>query len=454
MLGLRQAARAGAALRSVRARGAHVAGLRRGSVAAVLPRLAGLRAYSAGPASIPIDPKDVYTDNEEENLFIRQQASEKKFKLSPRFIERYATMTPPFGFNGLGEFVFQTRYARVLPDGSKEQWYQTVERVVNGTYNMQRAWIEQHDLGWNPWRAQRSAQEMFDRVFRFKFLPPGRGLWAMGSPLTEERYLFAALNNCAFVSTEGLKEGACEHACMGMEGWGGWGWGRSHGGDCAAAVARYAPASSAPASANAATPATPATPATRCPAADPTRPFTFLMDAAMLGVGVGFDTAGADSVVVKGATHMPPAKTTTTTSSTGTSSAASPSSSSSSHHHAAAPHVIGDSREGWVESLRLLLEAHFHGGPRPVFDYSVIRPRGSPIRGFGGTASGPQVLRRLHEDVDAALGPLAGKRITITAIVDISAWGRRAGRQDGMHGQSIGICISCHCCSHVGLLLQ
>lgn len=194
--------------------------------------------------------------------------------------------------------------------------------------------------------------------------------------------------------------------------------------------------------------ATPATPATRCPAADPTRPFTFLMDAAMLGVGVGFDTAGADSVVVKGATHMPPAKTTTTTS-----SAASSSSSSSSHHHAAAPHVIGDSREGWVESLRLLLEAHFHGGPRPVFDYSAIRPRGSPIRGFGGTASGPEVLRRLHEDVDAALGPLAGKRITITAIVDISAWGRRAGRH-GMHGQSIGICISCHCCSHFGVLLQ
>ena len=27
----------------------------------------------------------------------------------------------------------------------------------------------------------------FDRIFNFKFLPPGRGLWAMGSSLTEER---------------------------------------------------------------------------------------------------------------------------------------------------------------------------------------------------------------------------------------------------------------------------
>ncbi len=42
---------------------------------------------------------------------------------------------------------------------------------------------------------------MYERIFSMKFLPPGRGLWAMGSPLTEKRGLYAALNNCAFVST-------------------------------------------------------------------------------------------------------------------------------------------------------------------------------------------------------------------------------------------------------------
>jgi len=47
---------------------------------------------------------------------------------------------------------------------------------------------------------------MFDRIFHMKFLPPGRGLWAMGSPLTEERHLYASLNNCAFVSTEALHD--------------------------------------------------------------------------------------------------------------------------------------------------------------------------------------------------------------------------------------------------------
>ncbi len=84
--------------------------------------------------------------------------------------------------------------------------YETVERVVNGTYTMQKNWIEQHQLGWNATKAQGSAQEMYRRIFEMKFLPPGRGLWAMGSPLTEQRSLYAALNNCAFVSTASLTD--------------------------------------------------------------------------------------------------------------------------------------------------------------------------------------------------------------------------------------------------------
>ncbi len=44
---------------------------------------------------------------------------------------------------------------------------------MNGTYNMQKRWIEQHQLGWNPWKAQKSAQEMYTRIYEMKFLPPG-----------------------------------------------------------------------------------------------------------------------------------------------------------------------------------------------------------------------------------------------------------------------------------------
>ena len=44
--------------------------------------------------------------------------------------------------------------------------------------------------------------KMYEKIFNFKFLPPGRGLWAMGSKVTDDKKLYTALNNCAFVSTD------------------------------------------------------------------------------------------------------------------------------------------------------------------------------------------------------------------------------------------------------------
>lgn len=44
--------------------------------------------------------------------------------------------------------------------------------------------------------------KMYEKIFNIKFLPPGRGLWAMGTKLTDEKHVYAALNNCAFVSTK------------------------------------------------------------------------------------------------------------------------------------------------------------------------------------------------------------------------------------------------------------
>ena len=256
-------------------------------------------------------------------------SSSPKFRLTKSFVDSYRDRPPPFGYNGLGELVYLRTYSRKLPNNQNEAWYQTVERVVNGTYSMQRAWIESHRLGWNARKAQQSAQEMYRRIWEMKFLPPGRGLWAMGSPITEERRLYAALNNCAFVSTDDMKE-------------------------------------------------------------EPTKAFAFLMDASMLGVGVGFDTKGAGSVAVKG-----PKQGQTEV------------------------FVIPDSREGWVESLRLLLDSYFQNRPLPVFDFSHIRPYGTPIQGFGGLASGPSALRELLESVKLTLDKRVGSPLSVTDIVDI-----------------------------------
>jgi adenosylcobalamin-dependent ribonucleoside-triphosphate reductase len=79
---------------------------------------------------------------------------------------------------------------------------------------------------------------------------------------------------------------------------------------------------------------------------------------------------------------------------------------------------IGDSKEGWVEALRLFLEiltTHEYEHIKTVkFDYNSVRPRGEKLKTFGGTASGPEPLREMFEgfhqvltnQIDPSLAPL------------------------------------------------
>ena len=60
-----------------------------------------------------------------------------QFKISDNFLSKYKRKKAPFGFNGLGELVYQRTYSRLKVDGKNEQWWETVQRVVEGTFNMQ-----------------------------------------------------------------------------------------------------------------------------------------------------------------------------------------------------------------------------------------------------------------------------------------------------------------------------
>ena len=42
-----------------------------------------------------------------------------KFSLSKNFIEKYKKITPPFGFNGLGEIVYFRTYSRIKENSLK-----------------------------------------------------------------------------------------------------------------------------------------------------------------------------------------------------------------------------------------------------------------------------------------------------------------------------------------------
>jgi len=53
------------------------------------------------------------------------------------------------------------------------------------------------------------------------------------------------------------------------------------------------------------------------------------------------------------------------------------------------------------------------------FNYDLIRPLGAPIKGFGGTASGPAPLIQLHKQIRAVVGGRAGETLDSRAIVDV-----------------------------------
>lgn len=80
-------------------------------------------------------------------------------------------------------------------------------------------------------------------------------------------------------------------------------------------------------------------------------------------------------------------------------------------------HIIADSREGWAESVKLLIESYTKKGLWFTFDYSKIRPKGSPIHGFGGTASGPEPLKELHERIEHYLDDYCQRKIDTTRCV-------------------------------------
>ena len=78
------------------------------------------------------------------------------FKLPKLFINSYNPKFNPakkvqFGFNGVGELAYKRTYSRVIEEegGRKEQWHETVERVVNGTFSMLLRHCKSNNLKWD-----------------------------------------------------------------------------------------------------------------------------------------------------------------------------------------------------------------------------------------------------------------------------------------------------------------
>ena len=269
------------------------------------------------------------------------------FRLNEDFVASYRTKQAPFGYrdaggNSVGEITFLRTYSRKKEDGTKETWVDVCERVINGMYSLQKEHCKTSRLPWSDAKASASAKEAFDRLFNLKWTPPGRGLWVMGTPIVNIQKNSAALQNCAFVSTLEMNKN------------------------------------------------------------NPAAPFGFLMEASMLGVGVGFDDKGADKEFV---IYAP-------------------------KDDSAEPCVIAipDTREGWVESTTSLINSYLRPDQTALhFDYTLIRPLGEPIKTFGGTAAGPDPLIRLHNHIRNLFDGRAGELLTRRDVADI--------------GNMIGVCV-------------
>ncbi|MFN9621111.1 MAG: ribonucleoside-triphosphate reductase, adenosylcobalamin-dependent [Synechococcaceae cyanobacterium] len=76
---------------------------------------------------------------------------------------------------------------------------------------------------------------------------------------------------------------------------------------------------------------------------------------------------------------------------------------------------VGDTRSGWVDSYRLLLElssdGRFSGPVQVAVDLSDVRPVGEPLKGFGGMAN-PVKLRDLYGRVAQILNRARGRQLT------------------------------------------
>jgi len=131
-----------------------------------------------------------------------------KFKLTDNFLEQYKGKQPQWG--PLGYVTYKRTYSRPVTEESRtEEFWETCRRVVEGCFQIQRDHCANLSLPWNAYKAQKSAQIMYDLMWKFKFLPPGRGLWVMGTDYVATRGS-ACLNNCLegdvkFITKTGIK---------------------------------------------------------------------------------------------------------------------------------------------------------------------------------------------------------------------------------------------------------
>jgi ribonucleoside-triphosphate reductase len=298
------------------------------------------------------------------------------------------------------EFTIFRTYSRYIEEEDRKETPDEIfMRVVRGVFSIIKDHLTTHASG-NLWEQHKGdlenkAMRMLKLMYEDKMTPPGRGLWAMGTKLVNVNKMAMALVNCTFITSENI----------------------------AIVLAEF---------------------------------FAYVMDCLMLGVGVGFNDLGAGRVII----YMPNFAPTNVANNRLKSRSDqyggfihtqilnfinqsrannftdesnimylqreldyiySVSAQLTDYRKSVSIHVIKDSRDGWVNALRVLLNSYFiKGSYIVIFDYSKIRNAGIPLKTFGGVASGPIPLAELLSATRYLLqNRYIGKTIDSLFIIDV-----------------------------------
>jgi ribonucleoside-triphosphate reductase (thioredoxin) len=117
-----------------------------------------------------------------------------KFNLKKEFKDALHAKPVNWGYGGLSEFTFYRTYSRKKPNGLLETWSDCVIRVIEGMFSILKTHAITSHLPWDEKRAHKLAEEAATRLFEFKWTPPGRGLWMMGTDYLWEKGAMALYN--------------------------------------------------------------------------------------------------------------------------------------------------------------------------------------------------------------------------------------------------------------------
>jgi len=126
--------------------------------------------------------------------------------------------------------------------------------------------------------------------------------------------------------------------------------------------------------------------------------FTFTFNQLMLGGGVGFNILPEHVYELPKVSFNPLVKRV---------------------HNNDCDFIVPDNREGWVRLLEIVLESFFYTGSRLLYSTDSVRHKGEPIKGFGGTASGPEDLVKGIDSICQILTKMYGQKLRPIDCLDI-----------------------------------